>query len=70
MFKVRHKESGNVSEVYHIRSIEGFCGVYFLVYFDGEFREIESKYFEPYNDIMKGATKKKLYEGGNKKCLL
>lgn len=70
MFKVRHKEFGAISPVYNIRSIDGFKGLYFLVYFDNEFREIESIYFEPYEEPQKGASKKQLYEGGNTKCLL
>ena len=70
MFNVKHKEYGTISPVYNIRSIEGYPGVYFLVYIDNEFREIESKYFEPYVEEPKGATKKKLYEGGNTQCLL
>ena len=62
MFKVRHKEYDEISLVYNIRSIEGFPGVYFLVYIDGEFREIESKYFELYDEVPKGAKKKTLNE--------
>ena len=48
MFNVKHKEYGTISPVYNIRGIEGYPGVYFLVYIDNEFREIESKYFEPF----------------------
>lgn len=61
MFKVIHKETEKIVEVYNItyETISGYPQ--FLIYEDGQWLRKSAKHFKPYED-----KKKKLYESNQK----
>lgn len=60
MFKVRHKISNSIQEVYDIQYDKAGCP-HFLIYENNDWVKVSAKHFKPDTD-----HKKKLYESNSK----